>query len=273
VPSPQAVKESLKYLAFSFLTPVGKLLVSPSVPILTYHSLDESHSPISVTPSAFGKQMLYLKAQGFRTITLSDFLHRLRSGHPFPENSFVLTFDDGFKNVYEKAFPILSELGFTATVFLVTDLMNQTISWEITERIRNCGVHRFQLLSWRQVEEMHRHGFSFGSHSSRHRPLTRLNSNSNRKDIERSKRSIEDKLGVPCRLFCYPYGQVNESLKLTVQQAGFEGAVTTKFGRNKAGADPYTLRRIGSAHFTNSAVFKAAIYGTYGWNLPQGAKH
>lgn len=269
MPLPRTIKEPFKYLVFSLLAQFGRWLSVSGVPILTYHSLDESQSPISMAPSSFRKQMRYLKDHGFTTITLSDFVESLKSEGLFPEKPFVLTFDDGFKNVYEIAFPILYDLDFTATVFLVTDYMDQTSSWEAGEKIKKVGVDRLPLLSWDEVEEMHRHGFAFASHGSRHLHLTQLDPAQMCKDIEMSKRIIEDKLEAPCRLFCYPYGDFDESVRRIVQKTGFEGAVTTRFGRNSKNTDPYALRRIGSAYFTSAPVFRACIYGTYGWHLPK----
>jgi peptidoglycan/xylan/chitin deacetylase (PgdA/CDA1 family) len=261
------IKEPLKYLVFSVTAPLGRWFSIGGVPILTYHSLDESQSPISMGPSAFQRQMRYLKDHGFTTITLSGFIENLKSKEPFPGKAFVLTFDDGFKNVYRIAFSILSELDFTATIFLPTDYMDKAALWESKQKNKEAGVHRLPLLSWDQVEEMHRHGFSFGSHGARHMRLTQLDRVLIRKDVEKSKLTIEDKLGDSCQLFSYPYGDFDESVRRIVQETGFEGAVTIEFGRNNRSADPFALRRIGSAHFTSTPVFRACIYGTYGWHL------
>lgn len=263
------IKEPLKCLLFSVITLSGRWFTSAGVPILTYHSLDKIGATTSMAPSAFRRQMDYLKRHGFTTITLSDFVERLKTDKPFGEKTFALTFDDGFKSVYQIAFPILSELNFTATIFLTTSHMGQAALWELGEKDKKAGVYRLPLLSWDEVEEMHRHGFAFESHGSRHMRLTRLHPALVRKDVEKSKRTIEDKLGAPCRLFCYPYGDFDESVRQIVQKAGFEGAVTALFGRNSKNTDLYALRRIGSAHFTSAPVFRACIYGTYGWHLPK----
>jgi len=268
---PRTTKELFKYLVFSGSAVLGQWIGEKSVPILTYHSLDESGSTISVIPSAFREQMHYLKSHGFETITLLDFVERLKTGKLFPEKSFILTFDDGFRNLYEIAFPILGEFDFTATIFIATKYTGQAPLWELGERDRKAGIHHLPLLSWEEIEEMHRHGFTFGSHGARHIHLTQVDRGIVCEDIERSKWTIEDKLGSACRLFCYPYGECSVSVREIVKDRGFQGAVTTEFGRNKRSADPYALRRIGSAHFTNPGVFKACIYGTYGWHLrPKG---
>ena len=267
----RTTKELFKYLLFSGTAALGRWIAGEGAPILTYHSLDESRSTISMVPSRFRRQMHYLKHHGFTTMTLLDFVESLETGEPFPKNVFILTFDDGFKNVYQIAFPILSEMDFTATIFLATDYIGKTAAWELGERDRQTGGYHLPLLSWAEIGELHRHRFEFGSHGARHIHLTQLDSGIVCEDIEKSKWTIEDKLGSACQLFCYPYGECNASVRKIVKDRGFQGAVTTEFGRNKRSADPYALRRIGSAHFTNSGVFKACIYGTYGWHLrPKG---
>lgn len=260
------IKETLKYVIFRSLAQIGKRLAPRDVPILTYHSVDGSRSSISVNPSTFRTQMFYLRGHGFTTIDLIEYINNLKSGIPFPEKSFVLTFDDGFYNIYRNAFPILNELGFTATIFLVTDLMGQKPSWDMRDEIRKSGVTNMPLMNWNDALEMQRYGFSFGSHGSRHRHLTELNEAELYQDIEDSKCAIENALASPCKLFCYPYGEFNSTLQRILRDLGFEGAVTTLFGRNRIGSDFYSLRRIGSAFFTNAGVFEACIYGVYGWH-------
>lgn len=269
---PRTTKELFKYLFFSGSAALGQWIGKRSVPIITYHSLDESRSTISMAPSSFRRQMHYLKHHGFTTIALLDFLDSLRTKEPLPQKAFILTFDDGFKSVYQIAFPILSEIDFTATIFLVTDYIGKTAAWELGKRDRQAGGHHLPLLSWAEIEELHRHRFECGSHGARHIHLTQVDSRIVCQDIEKSKWTIEDKLGSACELFCYPYGECNASVRQIVKDRDFQGAVTTKFGRNRSSADPYTLRRIGSAHFTNSGVFKACIYGTYGWHLGRKRK-
>lgn len=268
----RTIKEPLKYLVFLSFAQIGRWISVSGVPILTYHSLDDSGSPISTAPSAFRRQMHYLKDHGFTTIKLSHFIETLKSRRSFPEKAFVLTFDDGFENLYQIGFDILSEMNFTATVFLVTDYMGQKSAWGVAQKIKKVGAHPLPLLSWEEAEEMHRHGFIFGSQGSKHLHLTQIDSKRIIEDVEKSKWIIEDKLGDLCRLFCYPYGEFNEFVRGIINDIGFAGAVTTEFGRNFHDADSYALRRIGSAHFTNQQVFKASIYGTYGWHLRQKRK-
>jgi peptidoglycan/xylan/chitin deacetylase (PgdA/CDA1 family) len=210
--------------------------------------------------------MAYLKQAGFTSILLSDLVQSLQSGVGMPKRSFVLTIDDGFRNVYEVAFPCLRELGFVATIFPVTGYLGRVCGWDIGERNRRAGVHSLELMTWGQVLELSRHGFEFGSHGVEHLRLTDVAAAAVRVDLRKSKEELEERLGQPCRLFCYPYGAFDDTTKEIVRETGFSAAVSLRFGRNDASTDRYSLRRIGSARFTNMQVFKSCVYGTYGFH-------
>ncbi len=93
--------------------------MSIRIPILTYHSIDDSGSVISTPPHKFRDQMQILQDRRFNIISLNNLVHFMRNKQPLPSKTAVITFDDGFKNFYLNAYPILQEFGFTATVFLV----------------------------------------------------------------------------------------------------------------------------------------------------------
>ncbi|MEO6051263.1 MAG: polysaccharide deacetylase family protein, partial [Pyrinomonadaceae bacterium] len=92
-----------------------------NIPILTYHSIDESGSVISTAPDVFRQQMKFLKEANWNVVSLSELACLFLNKTPLKSQTAVLTFDDGFRNFYTTAFPILEEYNFKATVFLVTD--------------------------------------------------------------------------------------------------------------------------------------------------------
>src|SRR6516164_11047113 len=98
------------------------------IAILAYHSLDHSRSVLSTSPSTFAEQMKVLREAGVMVVSLGDLADDMRA-FSNRENAVVLTFDDGFRNVYEHALPVLQSHGFPATVFLVTDYCEKTNSW------------------------------------------------------------------------------------------------------------------------------------------------
>lgn len=89
-----------------------------ALPILTFHALDDKPSVISFPPELFRRGMANLHENGYRTISLLGAVDHLRLKKSFPERSFVITFDDGYESVYEKAFPVLQDYRMTATIFL-----------------------------------------------------------------------------------------------------------------------------------------------------------
>ena len=140
--------------------------------ILTYHSLDSSGSVVSTEPGTFADQMSYLADHGFRGITLKRALdHRDEFGQ-WPSQSVVITFDDGFANFYDDAYPILERYRFSATVFIVTGHMGGRNNWETPPQ----GLGTLPILSWQQAEELSNFGIELGSHTRTHRDLRRSSS-------------------------------------------------------------------------------------------------
>ncbi len=122
-------------------------------------------------------------------------------------------------------------------------------------------------MTWDQAEQMQNHGHECAAHGAQHLRLDLAAREDVCRDIRDCKRAIEDRLGKPCRTFCYPYGVYNRAVRDMVEELGFEGAVTTRFGRNYPEDDLFQLKRVGSAHFTSRPVFRACIHGGYGWHL------
>ena len=265
--SRHVAKEALKFVFYTGVSGICRWLPRRSVPILTYHSLDNSSSTISVTEERFTEQMIYLKENGFQSLTLAQLVAHWKRQSEVPNKSFVVTFDDGFRSVHTKAFPILERLGFRCTVFLVSGCLGKTCDWKLGPRNSRAGVRRFELMTWDQAREIQDHGHECTAHGTDHLQLNSATAEHARRDIRNCKHTIEDRLGEPCRMFCYPYGAYNRAVRDTVEELGFEAAVTTRFGRCCPGDDLFQLRRLGSAHFTSGPVFRSCIYGGYGWHL------
>src|SRR6185295_16311428 len=99
------------------------------VPILTYHSIDSSGSVISTSPEKFRQQMEILAKSAFQVLPLKGLVQQIRENKEIPKNAVAITFDDGFRNVFENAFPVLKQYGFPATVFLVTSFCEKNNRW------------------------------------------------------------------------------------------------------------------------------------------------
>lgn len=225
-------------------------MFSRGIPILTYHSLDESRSVISISPLMFKKQMEYLWKKGYQTFSLSEAISFIQRKKPFPEKTFVITFDDGYKNVYTEAFPVLRRCGFKGTIFLITDYCEKFNNWPTQPHSIECR----PLLSWSEIEEMHKYGIEFGSHTSTHPDLTRIPIRQAEQEIAHSKSKIQDYLGAEVKVFAYPCGKYNSKIKEIVQKQ-FLGACSAKLGKVKTDCDLYMLNRIDMYYLRSEKLF------------------
>jgi len=216
----------------------------PGIPILLYHKLGRPQpgSLIKgqyVSPSLFRRHLGYLARVRYQAISLSQLVEFLHSGvMPVPK-PIVITFDDGYECVYQEAFPLLMERGFSATVFLVGSGIGGTNEWE-----QAIGDVAEPMMSRQQIREMMEHGMEFGSHTWGHRHLTRIPLGEARREIADSKAKLEDMLGAAIQFFAYPYGQYNQAIRDLVEESGYLGACSTLTGVNVAGHDPYWLLRM-----------------------------
>lgn len=254
---------TIKNVFSSILALLGRLSQKRGIPVLLYHSVDPTRSVISITSEEFRAQMAYLNATGYKTISLSDFLGYLCSETIPQEKMVVLTFDDGFKNNYTEAFPILCEYGFTATIFLTTDYISGVCSWE-----KHDSIPRLPLLSWDEIKEMSDFGIDFGSHTCSHPYLTRMSKDGLKAELLASKSTIEAKLKKPVRFFCHPYGDTNCETQQGAKDCGYLGAFGgLDFSLTNTKGNLYDLTRVGTAHFSTLQDFKAGLLGTYDWYI------
>ncbi|MEX5214718.1 MAG: polysaccharide deacetylase family protein [Nitrospiraceae bacterium] len=209
------------------------------LPILTYHSLDTTGSVISTAPMVFRQQMQWFHRHGFATISLVQAARLLTLKQPFPERTCVLTFDDGYDSVYQEAFPVLQQYGFTATVFLVTAYCGKTNDWPG----HRSPIGDRALLSWPHIAEMAGHGITFGSHTNTHPDLVRISRDQAAHEVRVSKQTIEDRLGRKVETFAYPYGRYNRAT-VDLVRTNFSVACSTTLGKTAASADPALLPRI-----------------------------
>jgi peptidoglycan/xylan/chitin deacetylase (PgdA/CDA1 family) len=219
------------------------------VPILMYHAVEDAIRPpeykhFYVTTKDLRRQMRELKARGYEAITL-DALRQAQSGQAaLPAKPIVLTFDDGYANLLPNMHPLLAEMGWPYTVYLVSERIGGKNVWVEPE-----GFEATPLLSRAQIREMQRYaGAHFEAHTATHPKLAELDPDRARREIVDGKDRLEQMLGKPVRHFCYPYGSYSETVVGLVRDAGFETATTTDFGRTRRGDDPLRLPRVSIYH-------------------------
>ena len=206
------------------------------VPILMYRYIsdpprgaDSLRRDLSVTGADFELQLRYLAGEGYHAVHLSDLVAHLQRGMPLPNKPVVLTFDDGYKDAYTVAFPLLKKYGFTGTFFVFTK--------PVDEENRD-------YLSWRDVELMSAAGMEFGSHSYAHPDLRGRPREFLTHEIADSKTAIEAYIRQPVRLFCYPSGGFDRRVVAAVKEAGYWAAVTTQSGIDHDSGELLQITRI-----------------------------
>jgi len=215
------------------------------IPVLMYHRIGQTHhaweSRFCLTPVQFSRHMHHLAALGMQACSLADFLAWLEQKQELPEGSFLLTFDDGFLGVYEHAVKLLQELGWPATVFLVSSLIGREDTWCKTE---NPSGATYPLLAQKHILGMRKMGFTFQSHTRFHPDLTTLSSQDLAEELAGSRRDLEAILDEEVRSLAYPYGRLNDQVLSATRMAGYDTAFSTQPGFNRHDVDRYRIRRL-----------------------------
>lgn len=204
------------------------------VPILMYHHVlpgaqakEMAAGYLNVPPEIFQKQMDYLLEKGYQVISLKEMTEGIKN-NTLLGKPVVLTFDDGYRDLYENVFPVLKEKKIKATVFVITQYV---------------GGEKY--LNWGQVKEMSDSGLVLiGDHTLNHRSLPSVSKEEERNQIISAKLIIEEYLQKPVNFFAYPYGSSNQNAKDILKENNFLGAVTTISGRTQCVGLPFDLQRI-----------------------------
>jgi peptidoglycan/xylan/chitin deacetylase (PgdA/CDA1 family) len=222
------------------------------LPILTYHSIDASRSPISTDPGLFAETLAALAGHGWRCVDIEQWL---MAGRPATERAFALTFDDGLRSLRQAA-PVLARHGFVATAFLVTGCMGGDNAWTGQPR----GIPRLGLLDWREVTDLQSAGIRFAAHTRQHPRLDRLDDPALERELRGSRDDIEDRLGLPCRLLAYPYGVASRRVR-QMAACHFAAAFGTRLARATASEDAFALSRIDTYELRTPDALRTLIEG------------
>jgi len=199
--------------------------------VLMYHMISP-HLPknrskfnrLRVTPEAFEKQLHWLHTQGWHTMSMAE----LATCQNIPPKTVVLSFDDGYADNYTHAFPLLKRYNMKATIYIVTERFNGNWATDKDTKISSDELNNEAMLSHEMVQEMLDSGFiEIGSHTIHHVNLPTLTLEEKEKEILASKEIIEQKYGITCNSFAYPFGFYDEASIALVQKHGYSSAVTT----------------------------------------------
>ncbi|AHF06079.1 polysaccharide deacetylase family protein [Desulfitobacterium metallireducens] len=197
------------------------------IPVLMYHSISTiPGNNLGVPVEQFAEEMKWLKSQEYTTLSLEDFYQALVNNKPVPEKPILITFDDGYSDNYQSAWPILHENGFSATFFIITNSVGP------------------DMMTWEQLTELTNQGNSIASHTQTHPDLSIISSQQLEKELVLSKKDLENHLGGNVEALCFPSSRYNTKTLEMMPRLGYKLGFTTNPGRVHLGDNPLTLKRI-----------------------------
>jgi peptidoglycan/xylan/chitin deacetylase (PgdA/CDA1 family) len=251
------------------LTSMASASDEQTVPILMYHSIaDDVETGVHpyfrtvTTAQRFAEQVQHLREQGYQGVTLAEAARCLqdpRRACDVVHKPVVLTFDDGFRDFFTTAWPVLQAVGFRATVFVSTDFIGKPF---ITGR---------PCLHAHELRELCASGIELGSHSASHKRLVDLSLQELAQEVGVSKQRLQEITGQAVYSFSYPYRfpQQNQAFTHTLAELlrgdGYLWGVTTTLGRAVAADDPLFLPRLPINDCDDLALFAAKLKGHYDW--------
>jgi peptidoglycan/xylan/chitin deacetylase (PgdA/CDA1 family) len=181
--------------------------------------------------------MWYLRLAGFRVLDVDQACACLFRGAPLPRRSVVLTFDDGFQDFHDQAWPVLRRHRYPSTVYLVSGLLGRYAEWQ------DDFPTKAPLMDASTVLRLQNEGVRFGSHTAQHVRLGRIPEADARAELTGSKAALEQLLGRPVTDLCYPYGDYTDSVRDLATAAGYTTAMTCIRASANHAANPMELPR------------------------------
>jgi peptidoglycan/xylan/chitin deacetylase (PgdA/CDA1 family) len=210
--------------------------------IITYHSIDDSGSVISITPACFQRHVEWIVRAGVSVRSLDAILERKPKDD---QHALAITFDDGYLNVAERAAPLLREHGLPATVFVVSGRAGRDNGWE---RARGSHIPMLPLLDWDALGRLSESGVQVGAHSRTHPHLTRLPDSAIEDELAGCAEEIERRIGTRPVALAYPYGNTDARVAGIARRV-FNVGVTTRFRTLDGPVDPLLVPRLDAWYF------------------------
>lgn len=216
------------------------------VPVLYYHSIDPSESnEVILSPQKLKAQLQYIKDSGYTTLTMTELNDYISKHTPIPEKSIVITFDDGYKDNYTNAFPILKELDMKATIFVITSVIDD-------------GYY----LSKNEIKELSDYGIDIQSHTVKHLHLNTLSYEEQLQELKSSKETLEAITNKPVISVAYPFGDHDENTLKAAKASGYNLGFLTDKGLAKPTSQSISLNRIYVSSAYSMDTFKERLLNT-----------
>jgi peptidoglycan/xylan/chitin deacetylase (PgdA/CDA1 family) len=222
-----------------------------SYPGLLFHSIHDKSILLgqsTISENKFRDFITLCKSKKKQGISLCE-----TNQNTSPDDSFLLTFDDGFESVYTFAYPIMQDAGFKATVFCVSEFTNKTATWDVYRGLKH--------LSKSQLSEMARSGFEIGSHTCSHANLPYLSIKDQIIEMSDSKKALEDCIGAEVLSLSFPHGGWNPGIWQRAQEIGYKKATLYR-GHTLAYKYPELYPVYGVYNYDSVTSIYSRIYGT-----------
>lgn len=222
---------------------LDSILLRDAAVVVMFHRVHETDGSDSLTvdTAAFERYCRFFRRH-FNVVPLRDLVRMLERGSR-PRHALAITFDDGYRDNFEYAAPVLEKLSLPATFFVVTQWMGTDIVpwWDAEQGAR------YPWMTWDQVRSLHQRGFEIGAHTRTHADLGRIADARAADEIRGARLELEDQIGAAVESFAYPYGRAHHFTngnRRLVQTAGFRCCCSGFGGVNLPGTDPFHLRRV-----------------------------
>jgi peptidoglycan/xylan/chitin deacetylase (PgdA/CDA1 family) len=239
------MKASVKRLLAQglFASRLDAVLLRNAAVIVAFHRVQESDrsDSLSIDTETFERHCRFYQRH-FQVVPLPELVYRISAGEPINRH-LAITFDDGYRDNFENARPVLEKLSLPATFFVVTEWMGSDVVpwWDEARGVRH------PWMDWDQVRALHRSGFDVGAHTRSHVDLGRVSPFEAREEVLGARLALEQQLGARVNSFAYPYGghkHVTDANREVVKSAGFGCCCSAFGGINPAGTDPFHLKRV-----------------------------
>ena len=229
-------------------------MAAPIVDILMYHSISEDISPTSISPAAFKMQMAAIVATAVPVITLDEYLEARAGKRTLAPRSVILTFDDGFQDFADVAWPVLRPLGLRPIVYLPTAHVGRHENWA------HCHQPPRKIMDWPLIRQMAAQGVTFGNHTVSHPRLPLLPADVVDAELAAARQQISAMLGHKVRHFAAPYGASTPEIRQKIAQHHATN-VSTILASASLTSDPHDLPRLEMFYFTNPFLWRHHLAG------------
>ena len=241
------MKRKLLYFGYFVIKKLGFLYLanrfSNYASILMFHRVNDYDSGPLTTPTVVFEKIIETISKNYRAISLPSLIRIIKNNERLAPKTVVITFDDGYKDNYIYAAPILQRYGMPATFFITSGYIDtdKVFPWDMQSNVQH------PLMTWEEVNKLSQDGFDIGAHTENHVILGEISLEKAKSDVVNSKRRIENEINKRVQTFAYPFGRKNcirADVIPIIREAGFDCCCAGYGGKITSKSDLYNLYRI-----------------------------